>query len=100
MEQTPPTPTLIKQPEEIRTLTFDFSGKLTDEDTLTGSPTTSVDPVSGLTFANPTVANPKASVQVSGGSDGNIYLVTMQINTTKGDRLQLSVYIKVMKGVN
>ena len=82
-----------KQPDEVRTLTFDFARKLVSGATLTGTPT--VVAQTGLTVGAGTIAGSTVSAQVSGGTLGSEYKVTCRCGVSNGDVLELDVMIRV-----
>lgn len=87
-------PIRTKQPAEIRTLTFDFGFKLASGATLTGSATVTVP--AGLTHVgSPTVGTKTVTIQVSGGTLGQTYPVSVRCGATNGDILELDVLVRV-----
>lgn len=91
-------PTRRKQSTEKRTLTFDFGDKLAVGDTVTT--VASLTAAAGLTITVGTVVDNTVTCQVSGGSDGNDYLVQCRVNTTGGDILELDVTVEVRAEAN
>ena len=90
-------PKRLKQPDEKRTLTFDFSAKIVPGTTLTGAATLIAE--TGLTVSSGTVAATTVTCQVSGGILGTAYKVTCRCNATNGDILELDATV-VIKEVN
>ena len=88
-------PVRVKQPDEIRTLTFDFTHKKVPGTTL-ASPLVIAE--SGLTVVGaPTLADPLVMGQVSGGTLGVTYKVTCRVTASNGDVLELDVLIRVVE---
>lgn len=87
-----------KQPDETRTLTFEFSDKLATGDALTGAATITAD--TGLTVAGATVSGTTVTCQVSGGAHGSNYNVSCKMSTTQGDVLELDALIAVIANEN
>ena len=86
-------PVRTKQPDEIRTIPFDFGPKLGVGAQLTGSPTTVAE--AGITVVGSAIAAPVVNVQVSGGALGTTYKVTCKIGATNGDLLELDVNLRI-----
>lgn len=79
-----------KKPSEVRRYSMDFSAYeelANDGDTLTGSPTVTSTP-SGLTTASPSVSGNFARFTASSGTLGEVYEVSVVVNTTAGFTLQ------------
>ena len=93
-----PLATRQKQAGEKRTLPFDFTSKLADDDALTGTAT--VTAATGLTADNVVRTGNIVTMQLSSGSAGTDYRVDCQCSTTSGDVLRLSVTIEVRADVN
>jgi len=90
---TVPLPIRTKQPDEIRSLTFDFRAKLPAGVTLSGNPTTFGD--AGITVGLGTIIGKTVTLQVSGGELGHDYKVTVRVDATNGDHVELDVIVKV-----
>jgi len=83
--------TLDKQPQEDRLFDMDFSPRLADAESLTGTPTVTEETVdqddgslsssSDLTFGTATVSAQVAQVRISGGLADILYKVTFLANT-------------------
>jgi hypothetical protein len=86
-------PVRTKQPDEIRTVPFDFAPKLASGVVLTGAPTTFA--AAGVTIVGATVVGAQVLVQVSGGTLATTYKVTCRIGATNGDVLELDVNLRI-----
>lgn len=95
------TPTLQKQPLEVRTVTFEFDTKLNTGDSITaGSVAGSVTVDSGITFTTPVQDTTRVNVKISGGTVDQNYRVNCRITTAQGETLELDVIIQIREGVN
>jgi hypothetical protein len=86
-------PVRTKQPDEIRTLAFDFGPKIALGARLTGAPTVSA--AVGITVLASTVDGTLVLAQVSGGTLGTTYQVTAKVNVTNGDLLEMDVLLRI-----
>lgn len=91
-------PTRTKQPDEIRTLTFNFESKLAQNDAITGSPTVTKD--DGIDIITTQVSGNLVTLRISGGQDQNNYKINVGIATDLGDFVELDVIIRVRDGYN
>jgi len=91
-----------KKPGEARTITFDFTTKLSVGDTLTGTPLMAVTPTGGgaLTAGSPALSGNEVNVRLSNGVDATDYTVKCSCATSNGDTLHLSVLVEVREGAN
>lgn len=86
-------PVRTKQPDEIRTIPYDFGPKIAAGASLTGSPT--VTAAAGVTVVGSTLSGTVVLAQVSGGTLGTTYKVTAKINVTNGDLLEMDVLLRI-----
>lgn len=86
-------PVRVKQPDEIRTLTFDFARKRVPGTTLS-APVLLAE--AGLTVVgSPSIAEALVIGQISGGTLGSTYKVTCRVTASNADVLELDVNIRV-----
>lgn len=83
---------LIKQPDEVRQYTFDYSAQLevVAGETLTGSPTVTATVLNGagsLTIGSPSISGTKVNVTISGGVLGENYAVKCLVQTNASHTL-------------
>jgi hypothetical protein len=93
------TPTRVKQPLEIKTLSFDFSAKLMPGETLLAPIVVDVEGL-GLTTAPPALDSPYVAVQVEGGAPNANHRLSVRAPTSNGNVLELDVIVQVREGVN
>lgn len=93
-------PLLRKYPEEVKSIEFEFVGKLAVGDALTGAG--SVSGSAGLTLGTPTVdpATASVTVTVSGGTLGSTYEVRCEVDTAGGEHLKLVALVEVSGDAN
>lgn len=92
-----------KQPEETRTLPFEFASKLVTGDHLVGSVPSAGTPSStpaGLTFGTPARTGDVVTLAITGGDDGQDYVVDLQWPTQGGDTPRLDALIEVRSDQN
>lgn len=97
--------TLDKQPNEDRLYDMDFSPRLADAESLTGTPTMTqqeVDQQTGalssttdLTLGTPTVNAQVAQIRISGGVDGKLYKVTFLATTDLANTVEAEGFLMV-----
>lgn len=85
-----------KDPEEVKIHTFDWTRGLNTDAVVQGTNTWSVSP-SGPTFSSQTIqaGGLKTSALISGGTAGEIYIVTNRVTTSDGETLEESGTLKV-----
>jgi len=93
-------PTKLMQPEETRTLTFEFGEKLAIGDSLAGPATVDVVPSGTLASSAAVVSGTRVLVRLAGGTNGADYAVNAEVATTLGDLLRLSATVQVREGAN
>jgi hypothetical protein len=92
------TPVRWKQPDEVRTITFDFTSKLLPGDTV-ASIVALVAP--GLTVAGTVLTNNKVTALLSGGALDTTVRVSCRVTTTPGgETLELDCDVEVLDGAN
>lgn len=95
-----------KQPGEVRTLTFDFLTKLSENDSLVGSATFATPALESgtstpaVTGANVTRIGNQVSVRLSGGADGSNWGLQMACGTQNGDTLHLDALLEIREKRN
>lgn len=82
-----------KQPSEKLSYTADYSLALTAGDNVQ-SATVSASPA-GLTIDNVAVYDPRVKFWASGGTDGEVYKITLTVSTTDGRVFQDEIYMSV-----
>lgn len=91
-------PVRKKYPPENKTITFEFADKLASGDSV--STIAAVTASAGISLGTPALSGSVVSVRVSGGTSGNDYTVTCQVNTTNGDLLELKVTVEIRDDAN
>lgn len=91
-------PLVYKQPGEVRTATFDFVDKLSEDDTLTGNPTMTY--AAGLTEVVSARSGNRVNSRMSGGTDGTVYRISCRCATANGDTLELDLDVYCRADVN
>ncbi|SRR6266446_9181786 len=95
------SPILQKQPDEVRTVTFEFADKLNTADTITsGSVAGSITADTGITFSAPSQDVTRINTKISAGTVDQNYRVNCRITTAQGETLELDVIIQIREGVN
>lgn len=93
--------TLTKQSYEERVFTFDFSGKMTTDATISSVVSivpTSEGYVSGstlVTVASITTSGQLVQALYRGGTSGEVYKITAKIVDSNSQRLELDGYLRV-----
>lgn len=91
-------PVRLKYPDEQRILTFNFTSKLADGDSVASI--SAVTASAGLTVSGPVLSGNLLNVRVSGGALGNDYTVIAKVLTTNGDTLEERATIEVRADAN
>jgi hypothetical protein len=73
----------VKDPDDVKDYTVDFSNLLPTGVNLTGTATVTAD--AGITVDASAVASPDVTVQLSGGTAGDRYNVSVEIGTDASD---------------
>lgn len=81
-----------KSPTDIEPWTFDWSEDLVSGETITASQFITT---SGLTLSGATLSGAQASIWVSGGTSGAVYLVTNRITTSLGRQIDWSFQVTI-----
>ena len=95
-----------KDPEEVIIISFDYTDMLDTSETITGifaweievSSGTDLTP-SALFTGSPTYGAKVTSRFITGGIDGNSYLISCIVDTTTGQRLKLSGILPIVRQV-
>jgi hypothetical protein len=88
-----PLPYRYKQPDEVRTLTFDFSKKLLAGAQITGAATLTAEP--GVTVSAGFVSHPTVTCLVSGGTLREKYQIRCRVGATNGEVLSLAMTLGI-----
>lgn len=91
--------TLVKQPAESLDYYIDFTNLLASGDSLSSINTVTGTPT-GLTIASTAISGTKVSMQISGGTDGTIYLVEANVDTTLGNTHEDGGYLFVTESLS
>jgi len=81
----------LKDPDDVKDYTVDFSNLLPTGAALTGSAT--VTPDTGITVDSSAVASPDVTVRLSSGTAGNRYGVDVQINSDDSETYDRKITI-------
>jgi hypothetical protein len=81
----------LKDPNDVKDVSVDFSNLLPTGETLTGAAT--VTPDSGITVDSNSVATPNVTVRLSGGTIGERYDVNVEIDSSDGETYDRKVVI-------
>ena len=73
-------PRLLKQPNERRVYTFDFSKNMTEDEAIAMINSFTASP-SGLTIDQIVASGKQAQARIAGGASGTTYKITVQITT-------------------
>jgi len=87
--------TLVKQPGETLTFSFDFAALLDSGETLSGSAAVTVQSGSGLSLGSPTIAGKLVKVAVGDGVDGRDYVLQCSAATSLGNVRQMDGRLQV-----
>jgi hypothetical protein len=83
--------TFLKDPDDVKDYTVDFSNLLPTGAALTGSATVTAD--TGLTVDSSAVSDPNVTVRLSGGTAGSRYGVDVQIDSDGGETYDRKIVI-------
>lgn len=90
--------TRLKQPAEVRKITFDFTSKLATGDAVAAVVGNALEAGAGITVSAPTLTGNKVTALVSGGS--STHRISCRVTTTLGETLELDVDVRVVDGEN
>lgn len=93
-------PVRVKQPAEVRTITFDFTSKLVDGDSVNGIVGNALVAAAGITVGAPSRTGNTVTALVSGGAVTSTYRISCRVTTTLGETLELDVDVRVAAGEN
>ncbi len=86
---------LKKWPEEIRTITFDFSDKLDANEMLIPIATATADPGFTVMAVTLVVAAAQVLVRIAAGVSGQDYVLAVKCPTSAGERLEKAITVEV-----
>lgn len=82
-----------KDPSAVLDWAFDWSNWLSTSETITGTPTITVD--TGITMGSQSNTTSKVTVWLSGGTPGTTYKVACRITTNQGRTDERTIGIRV-----
>lgn len=90
-------PTKPKYPTEVRTITFEFTEKMTTPETIS---TVTITVPGGITSSAPSIDGQLVSTRIAGGTAGQDYPIICQITTSLSQTLKLVFTLEVRDDAN